>query len=128
MSFKVVKVIDGDTFEVSPNWKWNNQGGNIVRANGYNAPEQGQPGYQVAKDKLTRLILGKEVELKNPIKITYGRLLCDIYYQGKNLANYFPEYQWECEMQLPLTQHKRFVSYGTRPIFASQKLLLCWKR
>ena len=100
MSFKVIKVIDGDTFEVSPKWEWNNQEGNIVRANGYDAPEQGQPGYQAAKDKLTSLILGKEVELKNPIKITYGRLLCDVYYQGKNLAEYFPEYQWECKMPL----------------------------
>jgi len=93
MSFKVIKIIDGDTFEVSPKWKWNNQEGNIVRANGYDTPEEGQPGYQAAKDKLTRLILGKEVELKNPIKITYGRLLCDVYYQGKNLVDYLPEYQ-----------------------------------
>lgn len=92
MSFKVTKVIDGDTIEVSPNWKWNDQEGNVVRANGYNTPEQGQPGYQAAKDKLTNLILGKEVELKNAIRITYGRLLCDVYYNGKNLADYFPEY------------------------------------
>jgi len=93
MSFNVIEVIDGDTFEVSPKWEWNNQEGNIVRANGYDAPEQGQPGYQAAKDELTSLILGKEVELKNLIKITYDRLLCDVYYQGKNLAEYFPEYQ-----------------------------------
>lgn len=26
MSFTVTKVIDSDTFEVSPNWKWNEQG------------------------------------------------------------------------------------------------------
>ena len=80
MSFKVVKVIDGDTFEVSPKWTWNNQEGNIVRANGYDTPEEGHPRYQAAEDKLTRLILGKEVGLKNAIKITYGRLLCEVYY------------------------------------------------
>ena len=93
MSFKVTKVIDGDTIEVSPNWKWNDKEENVVRANGYNTPEQGQPGYQAAKDKLANLILGKEVELKNPIRITYNRLLCDVYYNGKNLADYFSEYQ-----------------------------------
>lgn len=93
MSFKVVKIIDGDTFEVSPNWEWGDQKGNTVRAKGYNAPEEGQPGYEEAKEKLRRLILGKEVELKDPIKVTFGRLLCDVYYQGKNLADYFPEYQ-----------------------------------
>ena len=27
-----------------------------------------------------------------------------------------------------LTQHKRFVPYGTHPNFTSQKLLLCWER
>ena len=86
-------MIDGDTFEVSPNWKWNNETGSVVRANGYNTPEEGEPGYQAAKDKLTDLILNKQVELLRAIKLTYGRLLCDVEYNGKNLADYFPEYQ-----------------------------------
>jgi endonuclease YncB( thermonuclease family) len=93
MAFKVTNVIDGDTFEVSPEWKWDDHTGSVVRPNGYNTPEQGEEGYQEAKDKLTRLILGKDVELKNAVSITYGRLLCDVYYNGKNLADYFPEYQ-----------------------------------
>jgi micrococcal nuclease len=93
MIFEVTKVIDGDTFEVSPNWKWNKQKGNTVRLNGYDTPEKGKPGYEAAKDKLTRLIYSKDVELKNVIKTTYGRLLCDVYYKGKNLADYFPEYK-----------------------------------
>ncbi|MBW2321883.1 MAG: thermonuclease family protein [Deltaproteobacteria bacterium] len=93
MSFRVTEVIDGDTFEVSPNWKWNNETGNIVRANGYNTPEEGKPGYQAAKDKLRELILNKDVELIKAVKITYGRLLCDVEYDGKNLADYFPQYK-----------------------------------
>ena len=93
MSFKVTKVIDGDTFEVSPNWKWNNETGSVVRANGYNTPEVGKPGYQAAKDKLTDLILNKQVDLQEAIKLTYGRLLCDVEYDGMNLADYFPDYQ-----------------------------------
>jgi len=93
MSFKVKIVIDGDTFTVTPNWKWDEQTGDTVRANGYNTPEQGQPGYEEAKSKLKNLIEGKDVELKNAIKITYGRLLCDVYYNEKNLKDYFPEYQ-----------------------------------
>lgn len=93
MAFEVTEIIDGDTFKVSPNWKWNEESGDTVRANGYNAPEEGQPGYEDAKEKLKRLILGKQVELKNSIKVTYGRLLCDVYVDGKNLADFFPEYQ-----------------------------------
>lgn len=93
MAFKVTEVMDGDTFRVSPNWKWNNKEGDIVRPKGYNAPEEGQPGYQTAKKKLEKLISGKSVELKNPTNITYGRLLCDVYIGEKNLASFFPEYQ-----------------------------------
>ena len=92
MGFKVTKVIDGDTFEVSPNWEWNGKSGNIVRSTGYNTPEQGETGYQATKDKLTNLILNKEVELKKAIKLSYNRLLCDVEYNGKNLADYFAGY------------------------------------
>lgn len=93
MSFKVTKVIDGDTFEVSPDWEWNNESGSGVRPNGYDTPEKDEQGYQAAKDKLSDLILNKEVELVKKIKLTYGRLLCDVEYNGKNLADYFPKYQ-----------------------------------
>ena len=92
MGFIVTKIIDGDTFVVKPNWKWNNQEGDIVRTNGYDAPEKEQPGYQAAKDKLTSLILGQDIEINNPIKVTFNRLLCDVFFQDKNLADYFPEY------------------------------------
>lgn len=92
MSFKVTEVIDGDTFKVSPNWKWNGQSGDTVRSNGYDTPEKGERGYDQATTKLSNLILGKEVELKKPITFTYGRLLCDVYVNGKNLKDYFPEY------------------------------------
>lgn len=93
MTFKVIEVIDGDTFRVSPNWKWNGEVGNKIRPIGYNTPEEGSPDYQSAKDKLKKLIHGEEVELKNVVKFTFDRLLCDVYYNGKNLANYFPKYQ-----------------------------------
>jgi endonuclease YncB( thermonuclease family) len=91
--FKVTSIIDGDTFDVSPEWKWNNQKDSRVRPTGYDAPELNEYGGQAAKDKLTKLILGKQVELRTAYKIDRGRLVCDVYYQGRNLANYFPEYQ-----------------------------------
>jgi endonuclease YncB( thermonuclease family) len=93
MEFEVAGVFDGDTLEVSPDWRWGDESGNVVRAKGYDTPEEGQPGYREAKHRLAVLILGKEVELENPVRITYGRLLCDVYYEGRNLADYFPEYQ-----------------------------------
>jgi endonuclease YncB( thermonuclease family) len=93
LAVTVTRVIDGDTFEITPEWAWEGQKGNTVRPKGYDAPEVSQPGYEAAKTKLQELILNKEVDLIKPIAITYGRLLCEVQYEGKDLADYFPEYQ-----------------------------------
>ncbi len=37
--FSVTSIIDGDTFAVSPEWKWNGETGTRVRPAGYNAPD-----------------------------------------------------------------------------------------
>ena len=92
-SFRVTKIIDGDTFEVSPQWKWNEQTGTRVRPTGYDAPELHAYGGQAAKNKLSKLILGNQVDLQTAHKVDRGRLVCDVYYNGRNLADYFPEYQ-----------------------------------
>ncbi len=92
-TFTVTSIVDGDTFDVSPSWQWNGQTGNRVRPAGYNTPELHQYGSQAATQKLARLILGKQVELCNPHKIDRGRLVCDVFVGGKNLANYFPAYR-----------------------------------
>ncbi len=92
-NFRVTSIIDGDTFEVSPQWKWNGETGTRVRPTGYDAPELHTYGGQAAKDKLSRLIYGEEVELRTAYKVDRGRLVCDVYLRGKNLADYFPEYQ-----------------------------------
>jgi len=91
--FKVIDVIDGDTFDVSPNWKWNYQTVNCIRPTGYNAPELYEYGGQSAKEKLHRLIYRKQVELRTAHKIDRGGLVCDVYFEGRHLADYFPEYK-----------------------------------
>ena len=91
--FSVVTIIDGDTFDVSPQWRWNGQDGSRVRPAGYDAPELQSYGGQAAKEKLTRLILGENVDLRSAHRIDRGRLVCDVYFKGNNLAEYFPKYQ-----------------------------------
>ena len=91
--FNVISIIDGDTFDVSPGWRWNGNSGTRVRPTGYNAPELHAYGGQAAKERLERLILGKSVELGSAYRIDRGRLVCDVYLRGKNLADHFPEYQ-----------------------------------
>ena len=90
--FMVMEIIDGDTFDVS-GWKWQGQEGDRVRPTGYDAPELTEPGGQAAKDKLSTLILGETVELGTAYRVDRGRLVCDVSFQGKNLADYFPEYK-----------------------------------
>jgi len=68
-TYKVTKVIDGDTFKLS--------NGETVRLIGLNAPESGQSCSSEAKEMLEELVLGKEVTLEKDIddKDQYGRLL-----------------------------------------------------
>jgi len=91
--FKVVNIIDGDTFEVSPLWRWSGQTGSHVRPTGYDAPEMTTLGGHLAKDKLANLINGESVILGSAYRIDRGRLVCDVFFKGRNLADYFPKYK-----------------------------------
>lgn len=91
--FRVIGIIDGDTFEVSPGWQWKGQSGTRVRPTGYDAPELYTSEGIRAKGKLSSLILNKTVNLGNAYKVDRGRLVCDVYFNGRNLADYFHQYQ-----------------------------------
>ncbi|MBC8512170.1 MAG: thermonuclease family protein [Dehalococcoidia bacterium] len=98
-TFAVVAVIDGNTLDVSPGWELENRTGNRVQATGYNAPKTGK-GAMAAEQKLSILIQNKKVELGSPRGIERGRLVCEVYFQGRNLADYLPEYK-EQESEAP---------------------------
>ena len=92
-TFTVTSIIDGDTFEVSPQWRWNGETGTRVRPVAYDAPEIHANGGDSAKRKLSNLIFGKQVELRSAHKIDRGRLVCEVCFRNRSLAEYFPEYQ-----------------------------------
>lgn len=71
--FKVVKVIDGDTVDLNNSKR--------LRFSGINTPETGECYYQEAKDRLTELVLDKDVFLeKDRTNIDkYGRQLRYVY-------------------------------------------------
>lgn len=77
---KVVKVIDGDTFKISPNLS--------VRILGIDAPELGEKCYQPAKERLVQLILGRQVVLERSSAAfdKYCRYLRDVKVEGQNVA------------------------------------------
>ena len=91
--FIVSEIVDGDTFKVKNGWKWDEKKGDTVRPTGYDTPEKGETGYEQAKQKLENLILDKTVDIRSAKTIDeWGRLVADVYYNGKNLADYFPKY------------------------------------
>lgn len=92
VSFTVTKIIDGDTFEVNPSWKWQQETGNCIRPTGYDAPELGSIAGALVKSQFARMILGKQVELGSAYKVDRGRLVCDVFFNGKKLEEYFPRY------------------------------------
>jgi micrococcal nuclease len=71
--FEVSQIIDGDTIRLS--------NGEKVRLIGINAPEQGQPFYNEATEKLRELIGDEPVTLEKDVddEDQYGRLLRYIY-------------------------------------------------
>lgn len=91
--FKAIPIIDGDTFEVASHWNWSRETGSRVRPKGYDAPELSTFAGRAAKEKLSQLVYGRQIELRTAYKIDRGRLVCDVYFNGRNLADYFPEYQ-----------------------------------
>ena len=84
--FTVTDVIDGDTIEVDPEWNWNDESGNRVRLAGVDAPEVGKPGSAQATRRLTNLVYGRSVDLDNAVAFSYGRLVCDVFVNGRKVV------------------------------------------
>ena len=87
--FSVIKIVDGDTFDVSPDWRWNGTSGSRVRPAGYDAAERGSRAGAAATRRLASLILGKKVELGTAHRVDRGRLVCEVFFNGHNLKDYF---------------------------------------
>lgn len=86
--FTVVNVVDGDTFDVNPSWSWNGETGYRVRPTGFDAAEMGSQAGLVAKARLSQLVLNQTVDLGNAYRVDRGRLVCDVFFNGRNLASY----------------------------------------
>ena len=80
---KVVKVADGDTFTLLDK---NNQQVR-VRLHGIDAPERGQDFGNVARQKLSDLVFGKEVKIEEMDVDRYGRTISIVYTADGACAN-----------------------------------------
>ena len=91
--FEVTKIIDINTFEVTPFWEWHGENGVLVHVVSYKAPAPGKLGHEKFKNRLMELLFGKRVTLKDAIAIEDDALVCEVYIDGINLAEYLHEYQ-----------------------------------
>jgi endonuclease YncB( thermonuclease family) len=91
--FTVTSIIDGDTIEVSPKWNFEGRSGKIVKISGYTTPHEQDQGR--VTNRLRKLIYNQQIELRNARKFTQDSdaLLCNVYLNGIDIAQYFPEYR-----------------------------------
>ena len=81
---KVVEVINGDTFKVTPVWRSDGQTeGDTVK---FMRKGSADAGTDEAKTSLEGIILGKEVELTNPKDATEEHLVCNVMINGKDIT------------------------------------------
>ena len=78
---QVSRVIDGDTFRTT-------SGKNPVRLARVNAPEKGARGATAGKQKLARLIEGKEVSIRTIARDVYGRSVVNVKVRKKSVNKY----------------------------------------
>ena len=92
MTYTVVEVVGAETIRVRPSWRWNESHGDLVRINGCATPEESEPQYRDRCDALENVVLGEEVELRNPVKeADANRVLSFVHMGGQNLANILRE-------------------------------------
>lgn len=98
--FRVTQILNGNRIKVE-GWLWNGHEGTDVIIAGYNLTNSflgtnesiNRINQDLAVNRLSSLILTKEVELGRVLSINEdGSITCIVYYNGVDIAKYFPEY------------------------------------
>jgi hypothetical protein len=95
-SFKVNAVLDGNTLEVAQAWEIDGKTGKKVVATGYDAPKRGKEAISI-EQRLSVMLTDKQVQLGPPYEVQGNKLICNVYFQGMNLADHFSYYKEEAE-------------------------------
>lgn len=78
--YTVSEIIDGDSFVIEENKQ-------SIRLMNVNAPEENLCGYQQAKDTLTSLLQGRQVQLVGKVNDNHNRFLALVYLPDGTLIN-----------------------------------------
>ncbi|MFV8369621.1 thermonuclease family protein [Flavobacterium sp. LB2R40] len=79
--YKVIGIIDGDTYDISKNNK-----SERIRIDGIDAPEKGMPFYKVSKKHLSNLIYSKYIRIEFEKKDRYGRWVAKGYIDDSDIS------------------------------------------
>lgn len=77
-SYKVIAIIDGDTYDIVKNKQKIR-----IRIDAIDAPERGMAYYKISKNHLSKLIFGKLVTIKEISKDWHGRIVGKTYLSNK---------------------------------------------
>lgn len=91
----VIDVMDGNTLAISPPWHLGTAEGYLVRIRGMHTDPLSEPKGQVARYKLTLLLLGTWVQIRQTGELDGRAQVCDVFYQGRPIQMHFPEYDEE---------------------------------
>lgn len=98
MAFRIVKVIDGETIQVKPNWEWTTPNGkrlvgDTLKISGYTIQSDKHKNYAI--NKLLMLLADKELVLKNPKILSNNdtEIACSVFVNDIDVSYYFPEYK-----------------------------------
>lgn len=125
-SFKVVKIIDGDTVDLLVNRQPFR-----LRLNGIDTPEKGQPFGNAAKDALAKAIGGQQVQFIVRDTDRYNRSIADIYFRGvhinkwlvqKGLAWHYKAFSDDAE----LAEAERQAAAASRGLWADPRRVAPW--
>lgn len=81
----IFNVVDGDTVDAELDLGFSIKIKQRLRLNGIDTPERGQPGYQEAKEALTKFVLDKEVLVTTYKTSKYGQYLADIEFDNQQI-------------------------------------------
>ena len=92
---RVVDVMSGNVIAISPSWHIGTEQGCLVRIKGLHVAPLSTPQGQLARSKLTLMLLGAWVQVLQTGVVEEHVLVCDILYQGCPIQTHFPEYAKE---------------------------------
>lgn len=89
MIFEVQKIEKDFVLILKEDWKWNDDQGKIVTIKSIDSSKS--KNENLIHFKLKQLLEGELIELRNPIIIAQGCLVCDVFIQGKNIIDILRE-------------------------------------